>query len=61
MACNVCGGTIDLCDNATCLIDIEILRFYCYESSHFCSTLCWQGWIADEERKNLKVAEDDGK
>lgn len=59
MACNVCGGTIDFCDNGDCLTELEGSEFYCHESSHFCSMLCWEKWIADEERSNVEKAEDD--
>lgn len=59
MACNKCGGTIDFCDNSNCLKDLEGGKFYCHESCHFCSVLCWQGWLIEEERGNVEEAEDD--
>lgn len=59
MACNVCGGTVDLCDNAGCMVDLEKSSFKCYESSHFCKRLCWEKWLVSEHEGELKEAEDD--
>lgn len=61
MACNMCGGTVDLCDNENCLNEIEGGKFYCHGGAHFCSVCCWKIWIVVEERENLEEAIDDEK
>jgi len=58
MACNVCGEKVDVCDNESCLNDLEG-DFHCYNGAHFCTVLCWEGYIIKEDRSNLEPAEDD--
>jgi len=58
MACNVCGGKVEVCDN--CLEELDKREFKCYGEAHFCSEDCWEKWLIEEEASTLEEAEDDG-
>jgi|GEM_PF-4567617 len=57
MACNVCGGKIEVCDN--CLVELVKSDFHCYKEAHFCGKDCWKEWLIEEEVVNFEDAEDD--
>lgn len=58
MACNVCRGKVEMCDN--CLDELDKRNFWCYGEAHFCSEGCWKTWLIEEEASMLEKAEDDG-
>jgi len=53
MACNICGGKVEICDK--CLGVLEH-RFFCFEEVHFCDSTCWEDWLVEEEREKLMQA-----
>lgn len=57
MACNVCGGKVEECDN--CLTELAKSDFKCFNEAHFCGKGCWQEWLIEEEEGSLEDAEDD--
>jgi len=60
MACNICSAVVIYCDYCG---DGLGSAFFCFEdedgSHHFCSGLCFDLWIVEENKNQLEDAEQD--
>jgi len=58
MACNICGGKVEECQE--CFKELNKSEFKCHREAHFCSEDCWKKELIENEACELEDAKDDG-